>query len=337
MIVAVFSGASPRKPGRNAPIAAIGTTLATKTAHALSAAVTFLARSSRKIVATLGLSLDLSRTFGEVTTCFSPRLVDGRVDDLLAGGIVQIHGDLAQQRRREVGERGGDHRRQEQPEVRLVGPQFPAQGAAQREGAQERVGVGEAGAGAVGDRQGAGGLAGLVDEGPGQRPPVRGHRRQRGVGPVDGGGQGGPGGDFHAHRGASGVAVGLADSGIWATLSDPKGANNRPPGRWGAVFFSFWAEQGGLAPDVLARRLSPLFSRPCLDSLGNGDWLRPGTAGSSPHFQGDTKKETPCWPLQSRVRGSVCSDGFGNAHPPARPPFEDAPHAPGSPSASPSP
>ena len=192
MIVAAFSGESPRRPGRKAPIAAIGTALATNAAHDLVRPLDHLRRGLPAVQQrALGLELELEQDLRRGDDVPQARLVDGRVDDLLAGGVVQVDGDLAQQRDARLataeGTIGGSRRPTFGPSAQL-----PAQGAAQGQGAEERLAVGEARAGAVGDGRGVRAFPGSVDEGAGRATASAGGRAAAGIsGPSTAGPAGG--------------------------------------------------------------------------------------------------------------------------------------------------
>ena len=91
----------------------------------------------------LGRDLELVEHLLRGQDVRDPALVDRRIDQRLAGRVVQVDRDLAEQRQGEVGDGRRDRRRDQQADVRL-GPEQPLQDPAEDDGAEERVAVGEA-------------------------------------------------------------------------------------------------------------------------------------------------------------------------------------------------
>ena len=122
--VASSSSRSPRRPGTNAPRARSGRAWPRRPPRACRRGVTCLGMSSSRISVPFGTILNLSRTLAEVMHVGDPALVDRGIDDLLAGGVIEVDGDLAPERDGEIGHGRRDDRRDQQADVGGHRPRF---------------------------------------------------------------------------------------------------------------------------------------------------------------------------------------------------------------------
>ena len=169
--VAVASRLSFFSPGTKPGKRPIGTSLATAAAQSLSASSNLLGDVFEQDELTLGSDLATIEHLRRGQNVGDLALFDRGIDHGLAGRVVEVNRNLAPERNRQVGDRGGHGRGNHQPEVGGRAP-VPLEYAAQHECAEQRLSVSKAGAGTIAHGRAAGEGACLVNERPRKGSPA---------------------------------------------------------------------------------------------------------------------------------------------------------------------